>query len=142
MTSWSGSIELGPLGAGTERVLSDEEMTKLRRFLAGNNQIPGIYILSEFTGFMAAEIVNGDGLDRSSWDMSKILEEQGSLAASYALSFRRYASLPEWPENVTPPAFVYEFLENWLERDSVKGIKIGGIAVEQYLQDPEFWRED
>lgn len=120
------TVEIGAMGAECDRTLSDTERAILKKLLLGTGDpLLDDILLASFSGFMVQEVTKDDETPFDA-DPSWL----GTLGASYALDLRRYASLEEWPKDVTPPGYIYGIVESWLEADRST---IGGLSVKEYL---------
>lgn len=124
-------VHVPAIGSECDRVLTEEEGRTLSKLLrAGDDDILGTdHLLSRFASYMACEVLRGE---------SDSFEQAAFLGASYALVMRRNAMLEQWPEDSTPPGFIYGFVERWLndiEADEVRRqTTMAGLSIREYLR--------
>jgi len=127
----SVEVNVPALGSECERILTDEEMGVLKKLLAANQVDPegADYLMAGFASFMACEILRDAKIDSQ--------EQAAFLGAHYALAMRRNAMLDDWPEDSSPPGFLYDFVEKWLDKmdDETYGRRtMAGLSIREYLR--------
>ncbi len=122
-------VKVPAMGSDSERILTDKELGMLRKLLVGEQgDVEGSdYLLAVFSSYMAREVLRRADIDSP--------EQHAFLGASYALTMKRNAAASEWPEESTPPGFIYDFVEEWLDsKDVQRRHTIGGLSVREYLE--------
>ena len=118
---------MGAVGLGDERMLNDEESRILKRVLLDETN----YFLADFAAFMMWEIEKEHNISRRDAYKGSEIMALGSRAVSYALVFRDAATAEEWPEGVSPPGFIYGYVEEWLDQ---LGGEIDAIPAAEYFR--------
>ena len=120
------------IGSDCERILTEVETSELRSLILGETGTPESddYLLAQFAGYVAMEILNAD----DELDSRQKFLQAPMLGADLALSMRRNGALSEWPENEVQPAFLYEYLEGWVQHEEISdSMTVAGKSLRELI---------